>query len=260
MPFNINDILSKLRKKKDGKKSAVASQQTVEKAEKEREKRLKNAPRNPFLDARSEWNNVNGSVLASRQAWMVTAILALLVTLASVAGMIYIGSQSKIMPFVVEVDKAGTVIGGGTVDMNPKASDRVKQAFVASFITQARMITPDITLLRRAVEFVRDTVRQGDPAYVKLSEYWQNNPPNIRAEKELVEVQIVSTLAASESTWEVEWVEISRARDGTLQSRTPMRALVTITSDPSRITNTALMRKNPLGLFVTDINWSPKSM
>ena len=46
MPFNINDILSKLRKKKDGKKSAVASQQTVEKAEKEREKRLKNAPRN----------------------------------------------------------------------------------------------------------------------------------------------------------------------------------------------------------------------
>ena len=48
MPFNINDILSKLRKKKDGKKSAVASQQTVEKAEKEREKRLKNAPKNPF--------------------------------------------------------------------------------------------------------------------------------------------------------------------------------------------------------------------
>ena len=39
MPFNINDILSKLRKKKDGKKSSVASQQTVEKAEKEREKR-----------------------------------------------------------------------------------------------------------------------------------------------------------------------------------------------------------------------------
>ncbi len=258
MPWSLKELFKKRPKNAEaGKKEA---QQAVEKAEAAKQKRIKNAPRNPFLEARSEWNAVNGAALAGRQAWMIVALLSLLVALASVAGVIHIGSQSKIMPYVVEVDKAGTVVGGGTLDMNPKASDRVKQSFVASFITQARMITPDITLLRRAVEFVRDTVRQGDPAYVKLSEYWQNNPPNIRAEKELVEVQIVSTLAASESTWEVEWVEISRARDGTLQSRTPMRALVTITSDPSRITNTALMRKNPLGLFVTDINWSPKSM
>ena len=263
MPFNINDILSKLRKKKDGKKSAVASQQTVEKAEKEREKRLKNAPRNPFLDARSEWNNVNGSVLASRQAWMVTAILALLVTFASVAGMIYVGSQSKIMPFVVEVDKAGTVIGGGTVDMNPKASDRVKQAFVASFITQARMVTPDSSLQRKALDFVFAVMRPTDPAGVKLTEYYNATPqsnPFARAEKEMVDVQITSVIAASESTWEVEWIETSRGRDGAVLQRQQMRALVTVATDPSRITNNAEMRRNPLALFVTDVSWSPRQL
>lgn len=259
MPWSLNEIF-KRRQKKTPAADQKAAREAVEKAEAAKQKRIKNAPRNPFLEARSEWNAVNGAALAERQAWMVVGLLSLLIALASVAGVIHIGSQSKIMPYVVEVDKAGTVIGGGTIDMNPKATDRVKQAFVASFITQARMVTPDISLLRRAVEFVRDVVRQGDPAYVKLAEYWQANPPNVRAEKILVDVQITSTLAASESTWEVEWIEITRGRDGVVQQQTPMRALVTLTSDPARITNATLMRKNPLGLFVTDINWSPKAL
>jgi type IV secretion system protein TrbF len=53
---------------------------------------------NPYLEARRSWNEHVGSVVSSRQAWQVTGMLSLLVALASVGGMVYIGSQSNSCP------------------------------------------------------------------------------------------------------------------------------------------------------------------
>ena len=50
---------------------------------------------NPYLSARRTWNEHVGSVVSSRQTWQVVGILSMLVALASVGGMIHIGSKSK---------------------------------------------------------------------------------------------------------------------------------------------------------------------
>lgn len=216
--------------------------------------------RNPFLDARSEWNGVTGALVSSRLGWMVVGLFSLCIALAAVAGVIYIGNQSKIIPYIVQVDKAGTAIGGGIADATPSATARVKQATVAAFIEQSRLVTVDWSLQRKALDNVMALIRQGDPAGPKLNEYW-NGPtgagnPFERAKTQIVDITITSVIQASQFTWEVEWLEITRGRDGAEIDRMPMRALVTLVEDTSRLTSQEAVLRNPLGLFVQDFSWA----
>ena len=50
---------------------------------------------NPYLAARRTWNEHVGDQVASRQTWQMLGLLCLLIALAGVGGMIYIGSQSR---------------------------------------------------------------------------------------------------------------------------------------------------------------------
>ena len=80
---------------------------------------------NPYLNAQRTWNSHVGSLVASRLIWQLTAIIALLVVLASVGGIIYIGSQSKFVPYVVEVNKLG--------ESAPVAARRARKGSIAPF-------------------------------------------------------------------------------------------------------------------------------
>lgn len=82
--------------------------------------------------------------------------------------------------------------------------------------------------------------------------------PFKRAAKETVDVQITSVIPQSDETWQVDWMETVRARgDGSIISRFRMRALVRIyVVPPTNRTSEEQIRKNPLGIFIRDFNWS----
>ena len=54
---------------------------------------------NPFLNARKQWNFIMGDMVSSRQMWQFAGLFGLLIGLAGIAGMTYIGSQSKFVPY-----------------------------------------------------------------------------------------------------------------------------------------------------------------
>jgi len=94
-----------------------------------------------------------------------------------------------------------------------------------------------------------------------MNEYLGSNSetsPFKRAAKETVDVQITSILPQSNETWQVDWLETVRARgDGSIISRFRMRALVSIyVAPPTSQTSEEQIRKNPLGIFIRDFNWS----
>ena len=68
---------------------------------------------NPYLSARRTWNDLMKAQVATRRSWEMIAILCLLIALASVGGIAYVGSQSKFIPFLYHVDPHGhaTAIG-----------------------------------------------------------------------------------------------------------------------------------------------------
>lgn len=216
---------------------------------------------NPYLTARRTWNDHVGSVISQRQTWQVIGILSLLIALAGVGGIIYIGSQSKFIPYVVEVDKLGQTIAVGPVQPTHNADQRVVHAAVADFISDARMVTPDVALQRKAVFRVYSKLSQNDPATAKMNE-WLNgtdeSSPFKRAEKQMVSVDIKTAMPQTPDTWQVDWVETIRDRQGVIKE-TPvtMRALVTTyIAETTPQTTDEQLRNNPMGIYVRDFSWS----
>lgn len=216
---------------------------------------------NPYLSARRTWNEHVGSVVSSRQTWQVVGILSLLIALAGVGGVIHIGSQSKFIPYVVQVDKMGQTIAAGPVTAADKAAPRIVHATVADFITSARMVTPDVALQRKAVFKVYSVLSPNDPATAKTNEWLNGNAdasPFKRAAKEMVNIEITSVIPQSPDTWQVDWTETTRDRQGALKGQpVPMRALVTVyTAEPTSQTTDEQLRNNPMGIYVRDYSWS----
>jgi len=215
----------------------------------------------PYLDARQIWNDRMAPVVSSRQMWQLIAILSLLLAMAAVAGIIQIGRQSKLVPYVVEVDKLGQAVAVSSAQVAEPADPRVIRATVASFISDARLVTPDGTLQRGAVLRVYAVLVAGDPATAKMNEWLNGNPdanPFKRAETEMVSIEIKSVMPQTDSTWQVDWVETVRDRKGVMTSEPfRMRALVTVYLAPP--TTEEQVRKNPLGIFVRDFSWTKLS-
>ncbi|KTT27418.1 conjugal transfer protein TrbF [Pseudomonas oryzihabitans] len=216
---------------------------------------------NPYLAARRTWNDHVGSVVSQRQTWQVIGILSLLIALAAVGGMIHIGSQSKFIPYVIEVDKLGQTLSAGPVDASSKADRRVIHAALSDWISCARMVSPDVALQRKCVFKVYSMLAPNDPATAKMNE-WLNGTadasPFKRAEKEMVSVEIKSVIPQTPDTWQIEWVETTRDRQGVLKGQpVTWRALVTTyIADVSPNTTDEQLRRNPLSLYVRDFSWS----
>ena len=219
---------------------------------------------NPYLNARRSWNEHVGSVVSSRQAWQIIGILSLLIALASVGGVIYIGSQSKFVPYVIEVDKLGQAVAVQPAQTAEPANERVIHAYVAAFINDARQVTPDIALQRAAIFRVYAMLSGNDPATLEMNQFLNGNPelnPFKRAEKETVAVQIESVMRQTPESWQVDWVETVRDRQGTMKMPPfHMRALLTVyLVPPTPATTEEQIRKNPMGIYIKDFRWSKQN-
>ncbi|GAW47586.1 MULTISPECIES: conjugal transfer protein TrbF [Pseudomonadota] len=235
------------------------SEPTVEKEEKQGKRQEETE--NPYLTARRTWNEHVGSVVSAKQTWQVVGILSLLITLAAVGGVIHIGSQSKFVPYVVEVDSLGQAQAAGPVTASSMADPRVMGSTVSKFIENARLVSPDVALQRKAVFGVYAHLSPKDSATIKMNE-WLNgsadSSPFKRAAKVMVSIDIKSVMPQTPTTWQVDWVETVRDRQGVKQGEPAlMRALVTVyTADTSTQTTEEQMRNNPLGIYVRDFSWS----
>lgn len=218
---------------------------------------------NPYLAARRTWNDHVGGVVASRQMAVLGGVLCLLIALASVGGMTYIGSQSKFVPMVVEVDKLGQHAAVRPLDRAQPADPRVVRASVAAWIADARLVTPDVALQRKAVFRVYAMLAPNDAATARMNE-WLNgtdtSSPFRRAAIETVSIEVETTLQQTGETWQVDWIETTRDRQGVLKMPPQRwRALVTVyTVQATPETTEEQMRDNPLGIHVRDFTWSKR--
>jgi type IV secretion system protein TrbF len=215
---------------------------------------------NPYLEARAKWNSEVDRAFSHVHFWQLIGVSGMLIGLGGVGGMIYLGSQSRYVPYVIEVDRLGEAVGVGPASVAGPADTRVVRASLASFIAQARLVTPDIEIQRRAIFTVYGMLKTRDPACAKMNAFLGGdgeNSPFARAARETVSCEIGSALPLSASAWQVDWQETVCDRDGGLIGHpTHWRAVLEIyllAPGPSA-RETDLMR-NPLGVYVRDYNW-----
>jgi len=216
---------------------------------------------NPYLAARRTWNDQSAANVASRQMFQLLGVLALLVALAGVGGAVYIGSQSKFIPYVVEVDKLGQRQAVGPADRAAPTDQRVTRAAVADWMASMRLVTPDIALQRKAIFKVYSMLAPNDPATTKTNEWLngsEDSSPFKRAAKETASPEILSVIPQTQDTWQIDWIETVRDRQGVKKGEPQRwRVLVTVYTMPTTPDTTDEdMRNNPLGVHVRDFFWS----
>jgi type IV secretory pathway TrbF-like protein len=220
--------------------------------------------KSPYLNARLFWNDHTKGLMNAVRLWQTIALLCLMITLVAVGGTLHIASQSKFIPYVVEVDKLGQSVAVAPAQVAAPADARVVHASIAAFISNARLVTPDVALQRKAIFSVFAMLKSDAPATAKMTD-WLNGDetrsPFNRAAKETVETEIISVLPQSPDTWQVEWNEKTFDRKGTLVGKpSRMRALLTVeTLAPTSDTSEEKIRQNPLGIYVKDFSWSKQN-
>jgi type IV secretory pathway TrbF-like protein len=161
---------------------------------------------------------------------------------------------------VIEVDKLGEAVAVGPAQLAALADPRVVRASLASFIASARTVTPDVALQREAIFRVYGMLQTKDAATARMNEWFnatKDSSPFVRAGKMTVNTDIGSVLPISATSWQVDWEETTRDRDGGLIGKpVHMRAVLTVYTLPmSTHARESDIQRNPLGIYVRDFNW-----
>jgi len=188
------------------------------------------------------------------------SLICLLITLAAVGGLIYMSSQSKFIPLVYRQDCNGNTISMTRADHIADVKVDNYRTAVADWINNIRLVTTDAEVRRKSILRTYSYLAPNDPATVKANEYLnasqEVNPFN-RATNETVSIDIKSVIQQSKDSWQVDWIETVRARDGSPKEEPfRMRALVTIYQNKDADMPSGEIFMNPHYIFIKDFNWS----
>jgi len=209
-----------------------------------------------FLNMRLQWNELVASHIQREALWQRVALLALGVALLCAGGMAYLGAQNKLIPYVVAVDKLGTAVAVQPASKASITDSRIIRAQLAAWIEAVRSIYQDAGAERVNLKAAYAMIRCNDGAYQALNEYFSQQDPFKRAESEGVSVEISTVLPISEKTWQVQWRETVHSSKGEIMKETPMQANITVAISPP--TDEATLLVNPMGVYITQFNWTPR--
>ncbi len=208
-------------------------------------------PQTPYQKAAQVWDERIGSARVQARNWRTMAFGSLILSAGLASALVWQSLRGSVVPWVVEVDKLGQaqVVAPATADYTP--ADPQIAWYLAEFIKDVRSAPADSVIVRqnwlRAYDF---TTTSGA---VALNEYARADDPFAKLGKQEVAVDVSSDIRASPSSFRVAWTE-HRYEDGALTDNARWTAILTISIDPP--TDAEKLRKNPLGIYVSAINWS----
>lgn len=209
---------------------------------------------NPYLEGRREWNARYGSYIKQASVWRIIAFMTTLVAIIAVSGVVYIGSQNKFVPYIVQVDKLGKSVAGGPAYRASPVDPKVIKYGLAEFVTNFRTVYPDPDIQKDYVFKTYRYLASNFPAYTAVSKFYKEHSPFERAAKERVAVTIKSVLQMSKDTWQVDWTEEVSNERGIVRAKNDYRGLATIEIIPPK--SEAEILKNPVGLYIKEFTWS----
>lgn len=225
---------------------------------------------NPWVDAvargRTEFAGAFGDLARSRRNWQLAAFGALGVAGVLSVGFITLATQARITPYVVEVDRLGRARAFAPAERIGAADPRVVTSAVAGWVRDIRTVVADPVaqqdMVRRAYAFVD----QGAAGW--LDAYFTDpaRDPRVLAATLSRTVEVTSVLPlpvasgaarpapSAPTTWKVAWIESDYPHGGGPPTTAAWEGYLTTHQVPP--TTSDRMEANPLGLFITSVNWT----
>lgn len=205
----------------------------------------------PYRRARQVWDDRVGEIaVTSRRIWALAMGEAAVIAVLAGA-LVWTTARGDVVPWVVEVDRLGEARAIAPAQAGARPTDPQIAFHLARFIEQVRSVSADPIIVRqnwlRAYDFTTDK------GALALNDYARTNDPFAQVGKVQVAIDISSVVRASPSSFRIAWTE-RRYQDGALAATERWSAIVTVVLQPPR--DAERLKKNPLGVFITAINWS----
>src|ERR1700737_4109951 len=150
-----------------------------------------------YIAARAEWNERYGSYIAQAHAWRLTALASLGVAFLAVAGVVWIGAENRVVPYVVQTDKLGDALAISRADIAPPADPRLIRAQLARWIGDVRSVYVDVAAERTLIKDAYAMVDRNGAGVRTLNDWFSHNDPFKRAQTDTVSGQVASVLPLS---------------------------------------------------------------
>lgn len=205
----------------------------------------------PYQRAGQLWDDRIGSARVQARNWRLMAFGGLLLTTGLSAALVWQSMQSRVIPYVVEVDRLGEARAVAPAGTDHKATDPQIAWHLGRFVANVRSRSLDPVLMREAWLSAYDFATER--ASLFLGDYARASNPFGEVGRRTVSVQVTSVVRASDSSFQVKWTEQAYER-GSLADTSRWTAILTVKMQPPRVAD--VLRKNPLGIYVDAIDWS----
>jgi type IV secretion system protein TrbF len=208
-------------------------------------------PDTPFHRAGQLWDERIGSARVQARNWRLIAFGGLVLTTAMSGALIWQSLQSRVTPYVVEVDRLGEARAISEAEAGYRPTDPQISWHLARFIEKVRSVSLDPVLMRRDWLSAYDFASQRGAVF--LGDYARSANPFGAIGQKTVSVQVTSVVRASDQSFQVKWIETAFDR-GAQAGTSHWTGILTVKLKPPA--SAEVLRKNPLGLYVDAIDWS----
>lgn len=208
-------------------------------------------PETPYQRAGQVWDERIGSARIQARNWRLMALGGLALSGALGGGLLWQSRQSRVVPYVVEVDRLGEARAVAPAAAGYRPTDPQIAWHLGRFVSQVRSVSLDPVLMRQDWLAAYDMVTERGAKF--LGEYARAADPFAGVGQRTVSVQVTSVVRASDRSFQVKWTETAYER-GSLAGTTRWTAILGVALRPPA--SAEALRKNPLGLYVDAIDWA----
>jgi type IV secretion system protein VirB5 len=208
-------------------------------------------PDTPYQRAGQLWDERIGSARVQARNWRLMAFGGLALTSLMSGALIWQSLQSRVTPYVVEVDRLGEARAISKAEAGYRPNDAQVSWHLARFIEKIRSISLDPVLMRGDWLSAYDFVTQRGAVF--LGDYARSANPFGAIGQKTVSVQVTSVVRASDQSFQIKWIETAFDR-GAQAGTSHWTGILTVKVKPPASAD--ILRRNPLGLYVDAIDWS----
>lgn len=206
----------------------------------------------PYQRAGQVWDERMGLSLAHARNWRRMAFANLAIAAFLGAGWWMQAQQAVVRPFVVEVSQWGQTQRITALDGRYEPTEAQVGHALGAWIRNVRAKSIDPVIIRQNWLSAYDFATPKAASF--LNAWAQAHDPFAEIGREAVNVEILNVVRRSARTYDLQWRE-TRFVNGQKAGQERWRALITFKLEPPR--TEAELLKNPLGLRIEDVSWTP---
>lgn len=206
----------------------------------------------PYQKAGQMWDERMGLTLAHARNWRRMALGNLVLAAFLGAGWWAQAERAEVRAFVVEVADWGQTQKITALDGRYAPTEAQTAHVLAGWVRDVRSKSTDPVVLRQNWLRAYDLLTPRAAGF--LNSWAQDHDPFADLGREAVSVEVLNVVRRSERSFDLQWRE-TRFVNGQSAGTERWRALITTSVRPPR-TEAELFR-NPLGLRIEEVSWTP---